>query len=371
MEFGIMFFSSFAAASGEGKYRLLLAAAEIADRRGFTAVWTPERHFHAFGGLYPSPAVVSAALAMITKNLAIRAGSLISPLHHDVRIAEEWSIVDNLSNGRAAISFGAGWNVDDFVFFPERYPHRQAVMYDQIETVRRLWRGETLVRENTYGKPVSVTLHPRPVQRELPVWVTSSGNAETFASAGAHGANVLTHLIGQDIATLAGKIERYRAALAEHHGPAATGKVSLMLHTFLGTDVEAVRARVRAPFREYLRSAISLEQLAAEGGGAISGGHRIEAHEIPPNVLEDLLDLTFERYFRHGSLLGTPASCEPLVARLAEIGVDEIACLVDFIDDGDAVLESLEHLDTLRAACGPRGEEEAGEAVQAFLEDLE
>ncbi len=338
-------------------------------------MWTPERHFHAFGGLYPSPAVVGAALAMVTKRLQIRAGSLISPLHHDIRIAEEWSIVDNLSDGRAAISFGSGWNVDDFVFFPERYEGRQALMYEQLATVRRLWRGETLVRANTYGRPVQVTLHPRPVQPELPVWVTSSGNVETFVSAGVHGANVLTHLIGQDLGTLAGKIERYREALALHHGPAARGKVSLMLHTFLGTDVEEVRSRVREPFRAYLKSAIRLEQLAAEGGGTISGGHRIAPHEIPPAALEELLDLAFERYCREGALFGTPESCAPLVRQLEELGVDEIACLIDFIDDVDAVLSGLDPLDALRAACAPESRPvDAGlipAFLPAFLEDLE
>ncbi|HEX3554407.1 MAG TPA: MupA/Atu3671 family FMN-dependent luciferase-like monooxygenase [Thermoanaerobaculia bacterium] len=369
MEFGIMFFSSQAGSSGEGRYRLLLEAAALADRSGFSAVWTPERHFHDFGGLFPSPAVVSAALAMVTKKLQIRAGSLISPLHDDVRIAEEWSVVDNLSGGRAAISFGSGWNVDDFTFFPDRYPRRQAVMYEQIETVRRLWRGDVLVRDNTYGKPVEIALHPRPVQRELPVWITSSGNAQTFVSAGVHRTNVLTHLIGQDVPALAEKIAGYRAALAEHHA-GAPGKVSLMLHSFLGTDVAAVKARVREPFREYLRSAISLEQLAAAGGGAISGGHRIEAHDIPPDAMEDLLNLTFERYFDHNSLMGTPASCQPLIARLEEIGVDEIACLVDFIDDPGAVLESLQHLGTLCATC-MSSQVEARRARQAFLEDFE
>ena len=36
-------------------------------RNGFAAVWTPERHFHAFGGLYPNPAVTGAAVAAITE----------------------------------------------------------------------------------------------------------------------------------------------------------------------------------------------------------------------------------------------------------------------------------------------------------------
>ncbi len=371
MDFGLMFFSSSGAAAANGRYSLLLEAARYADEHGFRAVWTPERHFHEFGGLFPSPAVVSAALAMITRQLEIRAGSLISPLHQAIRIAEEWSIVDNLSGGRVAVSFGSGWNVDDFLFFPERYASRHAVMYGQIDTVRRLWRGEELELANSLGKPVRVALYPKPVQPELPVWITSSGNVETFVRAGVHGANVLTHLIGQTADQLAGKIERYRAALAEHQGPQARGKVTLMLHTCLGADREEVKARVRTPLREYLRSAVSLEQLAALGGGTISGGHQIQAQEIPPAVLEELLDVTFERYVETASLIGTPASCEPLLWRCEEIGVDEIACLVDFLDDPAAVMAGLPYLAELRETfadpAGPGGLD----PVRALLEGFE
>ena len=79
------------------RYRLLLEGARFADRHGFAAVWTPERHFHAFGGLYPNPAVTGAALAAITERIGIRAGSVVLPLHNPIRVAEEWSVVDNLS----------------------------------------------------------------------------------------------------------------------------------------------------------------------------------------------------------------------------------------------------------------------------------
>jgi natural product biosynthesis luciferase-like monooxygenase protein len=372
MEFGIMFFASGGSGRVTGKYRLVLESARIADRNGLSAVWTPERHFHSFGGLFPNPALLGCALAPLTERIQIRAGSLISPLHHTLRIAEEWSVVDNLSGGRAAISFGSGWNVDDFLFFPERYAQRHACMYEQIDLVRRLWRGEELVETNSFGKPVRVSLYPRPVQEELPVWVTSSGNAETFVSAGRSGANVLTHLIGQDLPALQEKIERYRTALRESHGSGARGTVSLMLHTFIGPDPEAVEAKVRSPFREYLRSAISLEQLAAEGGGTISGGHRTEPHQIPADALEELLDLTYERYLETGSLIGSPKRCLRMVERLEEIGVDEIACLVDFVEDPEAVLESLGHLCELGADCAAREAARSKDlALVHFLEDLE
>src|ERR1700694_4354930 len=104
MEFGLMFFASQEAdAPRRPRYRLLTEAAVFADQRGFCGMWTPERHFHAFGGVFSNPSVLGAGLATITQRIQIRAGSLISPLHDPIRIAEEWSVVDNLSRGRVAI----------------------------------------------------------------------------------------------------------------------------------------------------------------------------------------------------------------------------------------------------------------------------
>jgi natural product biosynthesis luciferase-like monooxygenase protein len=369
MDFGLMFFASTAASSPGGIYGLLTEAARFADQNGFRSVWTPERHFNPFGGPFPNPSVLGAALAMITRRIEIRAGSLISPLHDSLRIAEEWSMVDNLSGGRVALSFGSGWNIEDFVLRPERYGRRQEVMYRQIEEVRALWRGEPLLRQDSRGREVAVSIHPRPVQAELPVWVTSSGNARTFESAGALGANLLTHLIGQTVEQMSDKIRLYREARARTGFEPHEGRVSLMLHTFLGEDLDEVRARVREPFREYLRSAVGLEQIAALGGGAISGGHRVEAHEIPPGAMEELLDLAFERYVRDASLVGTVESCAEMVTRLEEAGVDEIACLVDFVPDTAAVLESLTQAGRLLASRAER-EEQARSSMAGFLEDL-
>ncbi|HXH10268.1 MAG TPA: MupA/Atu3671 family FMN-dependent luciferase-like monooxygenase [Alphaproteobacteria bacterium] len=346
MKFGIMFFSS--DCDVEAPHSLLLDVARYADRHGFTCIWTPERHFNRFGGLFPNPSVLSAALAMITERLQLRSGSLISPLHNEIRIAEEWSLVDQLSGGRVAISFGSGWNVNDFVFFPERYQTRREIMFEQIDTIRALWQGKSITRKNSFGKDVQLSLYPKPVQADLPIWVTSSGNADTFREAGYRGANVLTHMITQDIYDLKEKIGIYRRARLDKGFDPLKGIVSLMLHTFLGKSVEDVKASVYHPFREYLRSAIDLEQLAAQGGGVISGGFHHKGEPLPPDKLEELLDLTFERYFDNAALMGTVASTARFLQKLEVIGVDEIACLVDFGVGKEHILASLEHLVALQ-----------------------
>jgi natural product biosynthesis luciferase-like monooxygenase protein len=371
VNFGIMFFPTSQRRS-ENKYQLLIDAAKYADEHGFCAIWTPERHFHEFGGLFPNPSLTSAALAMITSRIQIRAGSLISPLHDTIRIAEEWSFVDNLSGGRVAISFGSGWNLIDFIFFPERYARRQAIMYEQVEAVKRLWAGGHISRTDSLGNEVMIALYPKPVQKELPIWVTSSGNVDTFISAGAIGANILTHLMGQDIEKLAGKIQQYRESLEANNFDPDGGKVSLMLHTYIGRDLDEVREKVRTPFREYLRSAISLEQEGARSGGAISGGHKIAPHDISKDMLEDLLDHAFERYFNTAALMGTPSSCKQLIWQLKEIGVDEIACLIDFLDDDGAIIEGLDYLNELRASFSENVIKAlSDDSRNAFIESLE
>src|SRR4029453_9616557 len=114
MKFSLFFFSDDGSSTTENKYQLLTEATKFADRHDFIAVWTPERHFYEFGGLYPNPSVLGAALAMITERIQIRAGSVVLSLHSPVRVAEEWAVVDNLSNGRVALSFATGWHAHDY-----------------------------------------------------------------------------------------------------------------------------------------------------------------------------------------------------------------------------------------------------------------
>ncbi len=339
MDFSLFYFASANVGECSDKYRLLIEGAKFADTHGFAAVWTPERHFHEFGGLYPNPAVTSAAIATVTERIQIRAGSVVLPLHDPLLVAEEWAVVDNLSHGRAAISFASGWHANDFVIAPENYANRRGVMLRGIETIRRLWKGEKVWRRDGNGTEIEVRILPRPIQRELPIWVTAAGSPETFRLAGEIGANLLTHFLNQNIQQLTEKIALYRNAWREHgHGP-GTGHVTLMLHTFVGSSVDAVREKVRGPFSDYLRSSVDL-WLARSPGQDIG--------DFTEEELEDLVSYAFDRYFETSGLFGTPSTCRAIIDRLQAIDVDEVACLIDFGVDFDSVIASLHYLDTLR-----------------------
>ena len=354
LEFSLFYFSADAAQAGQSKYRLLLEGARFADSNGFSAVWTPERHFHAFGGLYPNPAVTGAAVAAITSRVGIRAGSVVLPLHHPARVVEEWSVVDNLSGGRVGISFASGWQPNDFVLRPENYADNKAIMLRDLEVVRRLWRGEAATFRNPLGKDVEIKTLPRPVQTELPYWVTSAGNPQTFAEAGRIGARVLTHLLGQTVEELAEKIAVYRKAYREAGHP-GEGFVSLMLHTFVGPDVEQVRRAVRQPLIDYLKTSLNLVKQYAwtfpafkkrEGMGGDQAS--IDLQSLAAEEMDALMEYSFERYYQSSGLFGSPQTCLEMIDRIKSVGVDDVACLIDFGVDPELVLEHLPHLARLR-----------------------
>ncbi|MEJ7929077.1 MupA/Atu3671 family FMN-dependent luciferase-like monooxygenase [Ramlibacter sp. AN1015] len=354
-DFSLFYFSSDESAAGNDRYRLLMEGARFADENGFAAVWTPERHFHAFGGLYPNPMLTSAAIAAVTKRIQIRAGSCVLPLHHPARLAEDWALVDNLSHGRVGVSFASGWQPNDFVLAPHAFAERKQALLDGIDTVRRLWRGESVAFPGPDGKPVNVRTLPRPVQSELPVWLTAASNPETFQQAGQKGCHVLTHLLGQTVEDVAQKIALYRAAWREAGHP-GEGQVTVMLHTFVGPDEEAVLATAREPMKAYLRSSVDLIRQAAWSfptfvqRGAADGRTPLEVMQQQPlsdQEMDALLDHAFSRYWNTSALIGTPERCLTMVRRLQDAGVSEIACLIDFGIDTDAVLAHLEPLKRL------------------------
>jgi len=352
MEFSLFYFASLEDEAAQDKYQLLIEGAKFADQHGFSAIWTPERHFHPFGGLYPNPSVIGATLAALTEQIQIRAGSVVLPLHNPIRVAEEWSLVDNLSKGRVGISFASGWHPDDFVLSPENYADRKEVMIHQLEMVRQLWRGESISLKGGHGNQVNVKTFPRPIQRELPTWITAAGDPQTFRLAGEAGANLLTHLLGQSIEELAEKITVYRKAWREHgHGP-SSGHVTLMLHTFVEKSLEFVRAKVEKPFCDYLLSSIDLAKRLLR-----SAGQQVDS-ELTANDIEALLSHAFHRYYETSGLFGTPSSCLRLIDRLKEIGVDEVACLIDFGVDTDSVMSSLHYLDALRQHSNAENDDE-------------
>lgn len=352
---------------GKDKYTLLFDGARFADDNGFQAVWTPERHFHSFGGLYPNPSVTGAAVAALTRQISVRAGSVVAPLHHPARIAEEWAVIDNMTNGRTGLAIASGWHPDDFVLRPENAPPaNKPAVFDAIRDLRSLWSGQAMKMRRADGQVVEKLTQPRPVSGDLPIWLTIAGNPDAWRQAGENGLHVLTHLLGQSISDVGERIESYHAALRASGYDPDDFKVTLMLHSFLAETRQRSREVAREPMKGYLRAAADLIKQYAwafpafkQPAGAKS--HRdINLGELADDEMDDILEFAFQRYFESSGLFGTVDDALARIDELKAIGVTEIACLIDFGIDRQTVLDGLPLLAKVRSASN------AGEELNDF-----
>ncbi|WP_374423959.1 MupA/Atu3671 family FMN-dependent luciferase-like monooxygenase [Paracoccus sp. (in: a-proteobacteria)] len=348
---------------GPRKYQLLLEGARFADQNGFVAVYTPERHFHAFGGPYPNPSVSGAAVAAVTKNISVRAGSCVLPLHHPARVAEEWAMIDNLTAGRAGLAIASGWQPDDFVLRPENAPpNNKAALVEGVDQLRRLWRGEKVEFPRAGGGTFGVVSQPRPVQKELPLWMTIAGNPDTWIEAGRLGMNVLTHLLGQSIDTVEARIKDYHAALRSVGHDPANFTVTLMLHTCLAEDRETAREIAHQPMKNYLASAAALVKQYAwdfpafRRPAGMTNPMAIDLGSLTPDEVDGILEFAFLRYFEDSGLFGTVEDGIARVEHLKKIGVTEVACLIDYGIAPEQVMASFPLLARLRSEVNPHSD---------------
>lgn len=144
-----------------------------ADELGMHSAWIGEHHFNSLGVL-SSPDLVLAFIAARTKHIRLAPAVTVLPLHHPIRVAEQWATLDLLSGGRVDFAAGRGYDKREYLPFGVSFDDNQSVFEEGLELVRRLWEAED--RISHHGKHYSfddVRITPKPVQRPIPTYVAS------------------------------------------------------------------------------------------------------------------------------------------------------------------------------------------------------
>jgi len=144
-----------------------------ADQLGMHSAWIGEHHFNSLGVL-SCPDLVLSYIAARTKNIRLAPAVTVLPLHHPIRVAEQWATLDLLSNGRVEWAAGRGYDRREYEPFHVDFDDNQGIFEEGMELVRRLWEAEERISHQ--GKHYSFTnvrITPKPVQKPIPAYVAS------------------------------------------------------------------------------------------------------------------------------------------------------------------------------------------------------
>src|SRR5437667_7957511 len=150
----------------------IAAEALYADELGMHSAWIGEHHFNSLGVL-SSPDLVLAYIAARTKRIRLAPAVTVLPLHHPIRVAEQWATLDLLSNGRVDFAAGRGYDKREYLPFRVSFENNQSIFDEGMNIVRRLWEtGEPISHKGQHYEFENVAITPRPIQRPIPSYIS-------------------------------------------------------------------------------------------------------------------------------------------------------------------------------------------------------
>ena len=144
-----------------------------AEELGMHSAWVGEHHFSTLG-VNSSPEVMLTYVAARTRRLRVAPAVTVLPLHHPIRVAEQWATLDALSGGRVVFATGRGYDRREYGPFGANFEENDKIFAEGVEIVTRLWRTDGHI--SYHGKYYAfddVWITPAPVQKPIPTYIAS------------------------------------------------------------------------------------------------------------------------------------------------------------------------------------------------------
>jgi alkanesulfonate monooxygenase SsuD/methylene tetrahydromethanopterin reductase-like flavin-dependent oxidoreductase (luciferase family) len=293
----------------------IIDEAVYAEAVGLHSAWIGEHHFSTLGVL-SCPQLALAVIAARTWRIRLAPAVTVLPLHHPIRVAEEWASLDLLSGGRVDFAAGRGYDRREYLPFGVSFEENQEIFEEGMEVVRRLWAADgPISHHGRHYRFDEVAITPQPVQRPIPAYVASFSQP-SIELAARLGCNLVVAPFAAAM-TYGGlrQVNDLYAATCLRHG---RQKGRLMCSYFIHfaddpAQERAARARQIRYFQECVIAAFPGDPETAPPSYRYFVGMVERLRRLRP---EDLTD--------NSVLIGSPAEMVEALKKLEAAGFDEV-----------------------------------------------
>jgi alkanesulfonate monooxygenase SsuD/methylene tetrahydromethanopterin reductase-like flavin-dependent oxidoreductase (luciferase family) len=295
-------------------YRDTLDLAILGEELGFDEFWVGEEHFYAFG-ICPSPQMFLTALAQRSERMRLGTAISLLPIEHPLRKAEDFALLDILSNGRLDFGTGRGTIQAHFDGFKSDHAESKSRYEEALEIIIRAWTEDQFSYDGRFWKVSNLSVSPKPIQRPHPPLFRAAISPESFEAAALHNQNVLlVPWANTPHSELRTSLDHYRD-LVRSKGSTNDGVVGAYF-MFCDRDHATAVRKAREITGAYVRHLTGFAK-ERDRQPDPTGANRNRA-----NFIQTMVDDVEER-----AIVGTPDEC---IRRIEEIdaelgGIDQLA----------------------------------------------
>jgi probable LLM family oxidoreductase len=226
--------------SARDRMKEIVAAAKLADEAGIDVFGVGEHHRLDFA--VTSPPVVLAAIAQATKQIRLTSATTVLGTSDPVRVFEDFSTLDLLSDGRAEIIAGRGAYVESFPLFGYELGDYKELFYEKINLLLKLNDSDRITWNGRFRTALqNAEIAPRPLQPGLPVWVGVGGTPQSAELAGQLGAGMALAILGGDPAHFKPLVDVYREAGIRAGNKKGNLKVAITSHGYIAESTQQAK----------------------------------------------------------------------------------------------------------------------------------
>lgn len=302
-------------------YREITQNVVSADRHGWARAMTTEHHFHYYGGAVTNPAVMLTHWAAKTERIRLASGVSLLPLRHPLQVAEDYAMVDQLSNGRFDLGVSRGFVPHEFEAFGVGLDETADRVAEGLEVIRRFWAGKPFAHKGRFYEFDTVEPWPETFQKDIPIWVAASNSQDSFVRAGERGLNLMMNHYPMNYDSLVQKHDWYKEAYAKAGHDPAKRRSMLAFMAYIGDTEEQAIADAK----------IALQEHAGAYGKVLQHQEWDRDYECDESVLLRMCEGDdYRDVFRKRTLICTAEQAAERLSRYRDLGYTEFSFIVRF-----------------------------------------
>ncbi len=245
MEFGIGYFGDLtfdrkAQAYQKPNDRLqhIIEEVKLADELGIDLVTMGEHHREDYS--IAAPEIMLAALSTVTSRIKLASGVNVVSSADPVKLYQDYSMIDLMSNQRSEIIAGRGSFIESFPLFGYALNDYNELFEEKLELLLELRKNKAITWEGKFRAPLrQQTIYPLP-ERPIPVWIAVGGTTSSVARAARLGLPIIFAIIGGMPDQFRPLVRFYKEQYAAHGHDPARMEVGVHSHTFIADSRKAI-----------------------------------------------------------------------------------------------------------------------------------